>query len=162
MIGPCFMSPPVIHQIDNDPLLAAVLNSKETNISQASGVVHLQRGGMKMESLNNRYECCKSPLKDGDRDTCQRQQWQAQRQGRSSTKSHQECCKMLQDGDGHNCQRQQWQVERQGRSSRKPPPGFVKEGKLELYKKEVGGSLPNLIFNLIRPPMPLMRWFTLC
>ena len=143
MIGPCFMSPPVIHQIDNDPL-AAVLNSKETNRSQASTrnplhtseVVHLQRGGMKMESLNNHQECCQCSLQQaGDDDTCQRQQWQVQRQGRSSTKNHQECCKMLQHGDGDNCQRQQWQVERQGRSSRKPPPGFVTEGKLELYKK---------------------------
>ena len=142
MIGPCFMSPSVIHQIDNDPL-AAVLNSKETNRSQASTrnplhtseVVHLQRASMKMESLKNCHECCQSPLLDGDRDTCQRQQWQAQRHARSSTKNHQECCKMLQHGDGDNCQGQQWQVERQERSSRKPPPGFVTEGKLELYKK---------------------------
>ena len=143
MTGPCFMSPPVIHQIDNDPSLAAVLNSKETNRSQTatrnppqtSEVVHLRRASMKMESLKNCHECCQSPLLDGDRDTCQRQPWQVQRQRRSSTKNHQECCKMLQDGDNDNCQRQQWQVERQGRSSRKPPPGFVTEGKLELYKK---------------------------
>ena len=139
LLGPCFLSPPVNLQTD-DTALAAVLNSKETNRCQASTrnplhpseVVHLQRASMKMESLNNRHKCCHSPLLDGDRDTCQRQQWQVQRQGRSSTKSHEECCKMLQHGDGDNCQRQHWQVERQGR---KPPSGFVTEGKLELYKK---------------------------
>ena len=142
LLGPCFISPPVNLQTD-DAALAAVLNSKESNGRQActrnplhtSEVVHLQRVSMKMESLNNHQECCQSPLQDGDRDTCQRQQWQVQRQGRSSTKNHQECCKMLQHGDGDNCQKQQWQVERQERSSRKPPPGFVTEGKLELYKK---------------------------
>ena len=142
MNGPCFMSPPVIQQIDNDPL-AAVLNSKETNRSQASTrnplhtseVFHLRRASMKMESLKNCHECCQSPVQDGDRDTCQRQPWQVQREGRSSTKNHRECCKMLQHGDNDNCQRQQWQAQRQGRSSGKPPPGFVTEGKLELYKK---------------------------